>query len=69
MGQTTQPNNSLSHLSDLGAKVTVRTTSWLDLCMRAWGAEWSAPDHKVYQFSNGREFDSTDQSNMGLYGR
>ena len=68
MGQSTQPDHTLAQLNNLGAKVTVRTTSWLDLAMRAWGAEWSAPDHRVYQFSNGREFDSTDQSNKGIYG-
>ena len=36
--------------------------------MRAWGAEFHAPDHGIYRFSGGREFDSTDKGLTGLYG-
>jgi hypothetical protein len=56
----TNPNN-------LGYKVAVRTISWRDLCIRAWGTEFFAPDHGIYEFSGGRKFDSTDMSNKGLY--
>lgn len=48
--------------------VTTRTLSWLDLCMRSWGSEFRAPDHGIYEFTNGRKFDSTDQTNNGFYG-
>jgi len=54
--------------SNLGSKVTTRTTSWLDLCMRAWGSEWNAPDHDIYVFSSGRKYDSTDKGLTGIYG-
>jgi hypothetical protein len=52
---------------NLGGPVTTRTTSWLDLCMRAWGAEFHAPDHDVYKFSNGKGYDSTDLTSNGFY--
>jgi hypothetical protein len=54
--------------SNLGNQVSTRTTSWLDLCIRAWGAEFTAPDHDIYKMSNGRGFDSTDRSLNGIYG-
>lgn len=53
---------------NLGNKVKTRVTNWLDLAMRAWGSEFHAPDHGVYEFSNGRKFDSTDKGLTGLYG-
>ena len=53
---------------DLGKKVTTRDFNWLDLCMRAWGADFNAPDHDIYQWSNGRRFDSTDKYLTGVYG-
>jgi hypothetical protein len=52
---------------NLGARVSSRVISWMDLAMRAWGSEYRAPDHKVYQFT-GRDYDSTDQSKGGVYG-
>ncbi len=52
----------------LGSKVTTRDTSWLGLCMRAWGSEFTAPDRGVYAFSNGRQYDSTDRGRTGIYG-
>lgn len=52
---------------NLGSPPSTRTVSWLDMATRAWGAEWRAPDHGVYEFSNGRKFDSTDMGNTGLY--
>ena len=53
--------------NNLGAKVKTRDISWHDLCARAWGSEFLAPDHNVYQFSNNRGFDSTDRSHGGPY--
>lgn len=53
---------------NLGSPVSARTTSWLDLCIRAWGSEFQAPDHDVYNWSNGRHFDSTDRGLTGVYG-
>lgn len=58
---------SLAQLQNLGNKVTTRNFSYMDLVIRKWGPEWSAPDHKMYMFSNGRAFDSTDQGNTGFY--
>jgi hypothetical protein len=54
--------------SRLGSKVSTRTISWLDQCVRAWGGEFNAPDHNIYVFSNGRGFDSTDRGQTGIYG-
>ena len=53
--------------ASLGSPVTSRTFSWNEMCRRAWGSEFSAPDHRVYQFSNGRGFDSTDRGVTGFY--
>lgn len=58
---TIDPNN-------LGGRVSTRNFNWLDLARRAWGAEFNAPDHGVYEFSNGRKYDSTDKGLTGLYG-
>lgn len=53
---------------NLGNPVTTREVSWLDQCTRAWGTEWAAPDHRVYNFTGGRSFDSTDKNRTGIYG-
>ena len=53
--------------TNLGGKVSTQTVSWLDQCERAWGSEFRAPDHGTYEFSQGRKFDSTDRSNLGIY--
>ena len=58
---TVDPNN-------LGHKVSTRDLNWGDLVHRAWGAEFNAPDHGMYEWSNGRKFDSTDKGKTGLYG-
>ena len=50
-----------------GKPVTSRTFSWKEMVIRQWGSEYSAPDHGVYQFSNGRRFDSTDLGVTGIY--
>lgn len=54
---------------ELGSPVTTANFSWLDFVIRAWGSEWRAPDHGVYEWSNGRRFDSTDQQQTGFYKR
>jgi hypothetical protein len=51
----------------LGKPVTTRTFSWADMAMRAWGAEFRAPDHRIYQFSGGNYKDSTDMGTSGIY--
>lgn len=57
-----------SSTSNLGHKVSTRDLNWLQLVQRAWGAEFTAPDHGIYEFSNGRRWDSTDRGLTGLYG-
>ena len=53
--------------NNLGSQVSTSQRTWMDMAVRAWGGEWNAPDHRIYQFSNGRGFDSTDQGTTGLY--
>jgi len=54
--------------NNLGFKVTTRLIDWSEQCRRAWGTEWNAPDHGIYEFANGRKFDSTDRGTTGIYG-
>lgn len=54
--------------ANLGFKVSTRNLDWGEMCIRAWGSEWAAPDHGAYEFSNGRKFDSTDKGVTGIYG-
>jgi hypothetical protein len=51
----------------LGRQVSWRQFSLLEMVSRAWGSEYSAPDHGIYEFSNGRRFDSTDIGTTGIY--
>lgn len=53
---------------NLGDKVSTRDYNWLEMCQRAWGSEFYAPDHKIYLWSNGRAFDSSDKGLSGIYG-
>lgn len=53
--------------ASLGKPVTTRQFSWNEMARRAWGSEFSAPDHRVYEWSNGRGFDSTDKGQTGFY--
>lgn len=53
---------------ELGGKVSTRNLSWSELPERAWGSEFNAPDPGIYQWSNGRKFDSTDKNLTGIYG-
>jgi hypothetical protein len=52
---------------NLGDPVVTRQYLWHDMAVRAWGAEWNAPDRGAYEFSNGRQFDSTDRTQSGIY--
>ncbi len=54
--------------NNLGYKVVTRTIDWNQLCIRAWGSEFNAPDRGTYEFSYGRKFDSTDRGETGIYG-
>ena len=53
--------------NNLGGKVVARTISWQSMVTQAWGSEFHAPDHGIYEFSNGKKYDSTDQSQGGVY--
>ena len=53
----------------LGLPVTTRSFSLLDMVQREWGGEFKAPDHRIYNFSGGRSFDSTDMGTTGIYRR
>ena len=55
--------------SSLGLPVTTRTFSFKEMAIRAWGSEFSAPDHQVYEMSGGRGFDSTDRGTTGIYSK
>ena len=61
------PSTPISKLANLGPKVSTRPLFWTDLARRAWGSSFSLPDPGVYEFSDGRKFDSTDQGSTGLY--
>ena len=52
---------------NLGYKVSTRSYNLGDMVRRAWGPEFSAPDHRIYRFSGGRNFDSTDMGTTGIY--
>jgi hypothetical protein len=54
--------------NNLGYKVTTRQLDWNQMVRASWGSEFSAPDHGLYEFSNGRKFDSTDRGTTGIYG-
>jgi len=55
--------------ASLGKPVTSRQFSWKEMVIRQWGSEFAAPDHRIYNFSNGRSFDSTDLGVTGIYER
>lgn len=61
------PNRPVGPAANLGYKVTTRTFNLLEMVSREWGGEFRAPDHRVYEFSNGRAFDSTDMTQNGFY--
>lgn len=61
MGKPTIPPN-------LGRAVVTRTTSWRDLVVREWGADFNKPD-TGYRFSSGEAKDNTDRNQTGIYRR
>jgi len=52
----------------LGGPVSTRTFVWADLVHKAWGSEFFAPDHKIYEFGGYVSKDSTDKGKTGIYG-
>jgi hypothetical protein len=52
---------------NLGHRVSSRDLNWADLCHKAWGSDFYAPDPGIYEFT-GRKYDSTDKGLTGLYG-
>ena len=54
--------------ASLGRQVTTRQYSLLEMVTREWGSSYAAPDHGIYRWSNGRQFDSTDMGTTGFYG-
>lgn len=61
------PSRAPQPPANLGYKVTTRTFNLLEMVTRQWGGELRAPDHRIYEFSNGRAFDSTDMGQTGIY--
>lgn len=61
---TTPTPNTVQQIRN---RVTSSTLSWQQLVERAWGSEYAAPDHNVYEFGDGRGFDSTDRGRSGIY--
>lgn len=55
--------------ASLGRQVTTRQFSLLEMVSREWGSSFRAPDHRIYNFSHGRSFDSTDIGVTGIYTR
>lgn len=51
---------------DMKQLVHTSTRSWKDMVQKAAGKDWNKPD-VVYEFSNGRKFESTDASGGGPY--
>lgn len=52
-----------------GTKVTTRAFSLEEMVSREWGSSFRAPDHRIYEFTNGRGFDSTDMGTTGIYSK
>ena len=50
----------------LNQKVSYRTFTWRELVVREWGTYWGVPEI-VYEFSDGKVTQSTDQTTAGLY--
>ena len=62
-------NNAAINQNNLGTPVSVRQIDWRQQVINVWGSEYNGPDHGVYEWSNGRKFDSTDKTNSGIYQR
>lgn len=66
MAKFTEPPRSLPNIS---YKVTYRVVTQRDLVIRAWGEEWAENDPDIYEWANGRSFDSSDKGITGIYGK
>lgn len=55
-------------LPNISYKVTYRVITQRDIVIRAWGEEWAENDKDIYEWANGRDFDSTDKGITGIYG-
>lgn len=49
-------------------RVRTRTLSWEEIVRKSWGKEWNKPE-VVYEFSSGRKYESTDNTDSGIYER
>lgn len=49
-------------------EVTTKEINWAAQVQKMWGKEYKKPE-VVYQWSNGREFKSTDNAESGIYKR
>lgn len=58
---------TIAQLRNLGYPVTTRQYSWDNMARQAWGTEFAAPDHNIYNFTGGRSFDSSDLGTTGIY--
>lgn len=43
-----------------------KTLSWAAMVKKLWGDEWHKKE-TIYEFSDGREFKSTDADETGIY--
>jgi hypothetical protein len=46
--------------------VTFSDTNYKSLVIKEWGKTWGQQE-TAYEFSNGRKFESTDNSDSGIY--
>ncbi len=47
-------------------QVTYTSRTILEMAQKAWGKDWNKPD-VVYEFSNGKKYESTDMTDAGIY--
>ncbi len=50
----------------MATEVQTREFTMLELAQKYWGKDWNKPE-VVYEFSNGRKFESTDAADSGIY--
>lgn len=52
-------------MDDNEQRVKTREVSYKDIVQKVWGKDWNKPE-VVYEFG-GRQFESTDKTNSGIY--
>lgn len=52
--------------NDGSAPPTTRTLDWASIVRKIWGDEYLKKE-VVYEFSNGKKYESTDASTSGIY--